>query len=46
MRGWEKDENDGFYRLVCGILGLAPGDSLMKNLVFEMSLSGRDLDCN
>jgi DNA-binding response OmpR family regulator len=27
MRGWEMEENDGFYRLVCGILGRAPGDS-------------------
>ncbi|MCI0691760.1 TIR domain-containing protein [candidate division KSB1 bacterium] len=30
MREWEKDESDGFYRLVCGILGRAPGDSPMK----------------
>jgi hypothetical protein len=30
MRGWERDENDGFYRLVCGILGKAPGDSPLK----------------
>ncbi|MBI5590276.1 MAG: TIR domain-containing protein, partial [Deltaproteobacteria bacterium] len=30
LREWEKDENDGFYRLVCGILGRAPGDSPMK----------------
>ncbi|MFL6207732.1 MAG: TIR domain-containing protein [Pyrinomonadaceae bacterium] len=30
MRGWETDESDGFYRLVCGILGKAPGDSPMK----------------
>jgi hypothetical protein len=30
MREWESDENDGFYRLVCGILGKAPGDSPMK----------------
>lgn len=27
MREWEKDENDGFYRLVCGILRRAPGES-------------------
>jgi small GTP-binding protein len=30
MSEWEKDGNDGFYRLVCGILGKAPGDSPMK----------------
>ncbi len=30
MRDWENDESDGFYRLVCGILGKAPGDSPMK----------------
>ncbi|HKS43318.1 MAG TPA: TIR domain-containing protein [Blastocatellia bacterium] len=30
MRDWEKDKDDGFYRLVCGILGKAPGDSPMK----------------
>ena len=30
MRDWENDQNDGFYRLVCGILGKAPGDSPMK----------------
>jgi small GTP-binding protein len=30
MRDWEKEESDAFYRLVCGILGKAPGDSPMK----------------
>jgi hypothetical protein len=30
MRNWEEDDDDGFYRLVCGILGKAPGDSPMK----------------
>src|SRR5215210_262292 len=30
MRDWEKDESDGFYQLVCGILAKAPGDSPMK----------------
>ncbi|MDT5060270.1 MAG: hypothetical protein QOH63_729 [Acidobacteriota bacterium] len=30
MRDWETYESDGFYRLVCGILGKAPGDSPMK----------------
>jgi len=30
MREWEKEENDGFYRLVCGVLGRAPGDSPMR----------------
>jgi small GTP-binding protein len=30
LRDWENDENDSFYRLVCGILGKAPGDSPMK----------------
>jgi small GTP-binding protein len=30
MRDWEKDESDAFYRLVCGILARAPGDSPMK----------------
>ena len=27
LREWENNESDGFYRLVCGILGKAPGDS-------------------
>jgi small GTP-binding protein len=30
MRDWEKPESDGFYRLVCGILGRAPGDSPLR----------------
>ncbi|HJQ70066.1 MAG TPA: TIR domain-containing protein [Blastocatellia bacterium] len=30
MRDWEKDGDDGFYRLVCGVLGKEPGDSPMK----------------
>src|SRR5215210_4976501 len=30
MRDWEKDESDGCYQLVCGILAKAPGDSPMK----------------
>ncbi len=30
MRNWERDDDDSFYRLVCGILGKAPGDSPMK----------------
>lgn len=30
MRDWEQTQSDGFYRLVCGILGKAPGDSPMK----------------
>lgn len=30
LRDWEKDESDGFYRLVCGILGKAPGDSPLR----------------
>jgi hypothetical protein len=30
MRDWESEESDAFYRLVCGILGRAPGDSPMR----------------
>jgi small GTP-binding protein len=30
MRDWEQRESDGFYRLVCGILAKAPGDSPLK----------------
>jgi len=30
LRDWESGESDGFYRLVCGILGKAPGDSPLK----------------
>jgi small GTP-binding protein len=30
MRDWERDESEGFYQLVCGILGKEPGDSPMK----------------
>ncbi|KKK69198.1 hypothetical protein LCGC14_2936450, partial [marine sediment metagenome] len=30
MHDWEEDGSDGFYRLVCGILGKAPGDSPRK----------------
>ncbi len=35
MRNWEEDDDDGFYRLVCGILGKAPGDSPMKRFGFR-----------
>jgi small GTP-binding protein len=31
MRDWERKDDDGFYRLVCGILGRAPGDSPIRN---------------
>jgi hypothetical protein len=31
MRSWQNKDDDGFYRLVCGILGREPGDSPMKN---------------
>lgn len=27
MRAWTNEGDDGFYRLVCGILGKPPGDS-------------------
>jgi hypothetical protein len=30
LRDWESGESDGFYRLVCGILGKSPGDSPLK----------------
>jgi small GTP-binding protein len=30
MRDWENKESESFYRLVCGVLGRAPGDSPMK----------------
>lgn len=30
MRDWQNDESDAFYRLVCGILARAPGDSPVK----------------
>lgn len=30
MPNWENDKSNGFYRLVRGILGRAPGDSPMK----------------
>lgn len=30
MRDWEEEESDAFYRLVCVILGRAPGDSPMR----------------
>jgi hypothetical protein len=30
MRDWENEEDDSFYRLVCGITGKAPGDSPLK----------------
>lgn len=30
MCDWEDDKSDGFYRLVCGILGRPPGDSPMR----------------
>jgi hypothetical protein len=30
LRDWERDQGDGFYRLVCGILGRAPGASPLK----------------
>jgi len=30
LRDWERADSDGFYRLVCGILGRAPGAAPMK----------------
>jgi small GTP-binding protein len=30
MRDWENAKSDGFYLLICGILGKAPGDSPVK----------------
>lgn len=30
MREWEKEENEDFYLLVCGITGKAPGNSPLK----------------
>src|SRR5262245_41776478 len=35
MRNWEEDESDAFYRLVCGILGKAPGASPRKKFNFR-----------
>ncbi|MDB5387682.1 MAG: hypothetical protein JWM11_3328 [Planctomycetaceae bacterium] len=32
MRDWQQPDNDTFYRLVCGMLGRAPGDSLLSKL--------------
>lgn len=30
MRDWDKEESDGFYQIVCAILGRPPGDAPMK----------------
>jgi small GTP-binding protein len=30
MRDWDKEESDGFYQMVCAILGRPPGDAPMK----------------
>jgi hypothetical protein len=30
MRDWEKEQSEGFYQLVCAVLGRPPGDSPMK----------------
>jgi hypothetical protein len=30
MRHWQREQDDGFYRLVCGILGRAPGDAPLR----------------
>lgn len=30
MRDWQNKDDDGFYRLVCGIIGRAPGDSPLR----------------
>lgn len=39
MREWESEESDAFYRLICGIVGKAPGDSAPRKFgtrdVFE-----------
>ncbi|MCC4767824.1 TIR domain-containing protein [Methanosarcina sp. DH1] len=39
MRDWQSKDDDGFYRLVCGIIGRPPGDSPLKSFgarqVFE-----------
>jgi hypothetical protein len=31
MRSWQNKDDDGLYRLVCGILSRAPGDSPLRN---------------
>jgi len=31
MREWEQNNHDGFYRLVCGIIGRRPGDSPLSS---------------
>ncbi len=35
LRDWENEEDEGFYRLVCGILGRAPGHSPMTKFGFR-----------
>ncbi|MCD6012499.1 MAG: hypothetical protein K0Q79_2361 [Flavipsychrobacter sp.] len=35
MREWEAKNNDGFYFMVCGILGKSPGDSPVKKFGFR-----------
>ena len=32
MRDWKSDGSDAFYRLVCGVVGRAPGDASPKQL--------------
>ena len=31
MRSWQSEDDDSLYRLVCGILGRAPGDSPLRS---------------
>ncbi len=47
MRDWENDDNEGFYRLVCGIVEKEPGASPRKRFGPKdvMEWQGRDRPC-
>lgn len=43
MRDWQSKDDDGFYRLVCGIIGRAPGASPLKSFGVRQVLEWQGL---
>ncbi|MFA6372783.1 MAG: TIR domain-containing protein [Methanothrix sp.] len=44
MRYWQNVDDDGFYRLVCGILGQAPGNSPLRSFGVRQVAEWQGLD--
>jgi len=45
MRSWQKEDDDGFYRLVCGITRHDPGDSPLKSFNARHVYEWQGLGC-